>query len=92
MSNLLLSTRGALLAAAVGTALALSACGGSGNSSDSDTPPVGSTPPTTPPFASDSFFDYVSARVYSLLEIEEPESIDAVTETKPDDTEPKPVG
>ena len=91
MSNLLFSTRGALLAAALGTALALSACGGSGNSSGGDTPPVAGTP-TTPPFASDSFFDYVSARAYSLLEIEEPESIDAVTETKPENTEPKPVG
>jgi hypothetical protein len=92
MSNLLLSKRGALLAAAFGTALVLSACGGSSNDSPgTGTPPVAGTP-TTPPFASDSFFDYVSARAYSLLEVEEPESIDAVTETKPEDTEPKPVG
>ena len=90
MSNLLLSKRGALLAAAFGTALALSACGGS-DSPGTDTPPVAGTP-TTPPFASDTFFDYVAARAYSLLEIEEPESIEAVSETKPDDTEPKPVG
>jgi len=91
MTILLLSRRVALLAAAFGTALALSACGGSSDSSSSDTPPVAGTP-TTPPFASDTFFDYVAARAYSLLDIEEPESIENVTETKPDDTEPKPVG
>jgi hypothetical protein len=42
--------------------------------------------------ASDSFFDYVMARVNALIDNEEPASIDAVTETKPENTEPAPVG
>ena len=97
MSTHFLPKRGALLAAALCTALALSACGGGSDSPRSETPPTGgtptgSTPPTSPPFASDSFFDYVSARVYALIDNGEPESIDGVTETKPEDTEPKPVG
>jgi len=76
------------LAAALGTALALSACGGSHHhdkhgQSGTDKPPVA---------ANDSFFDYVMARVGALIDNEEPASIDGVTETKPEDTEPKPVG
>lgn len=91
MSNLLFPRRGALLAAAFCTALALSACGGHSHTERND-PPVGGGTPTPPPVASDSFFDYVMARVNALIDNEEPASIDAVTETKPDNTEPAPVG
>jgi hypothetical protein len=90
MSNLLLPRRGAQLAAALCAALALSACGGDSNTTRHE-PPVAETP-TPPPVASDSFFDYVMARVNALIDNEEPASLDGVTETKPDDTEPKPVG
>jgi hypothetical protein len=79
------------LAAALCTALALSACGGSHHhdSQADQPPPTGGTPPVA---ANDSFFDYVMARVTALVDNEEPAAIDAVTETKPEDTEPKPVG
>lgn len=83
--------RGALAAAAVCAALALSACGGDSKTTFSEPPPVGGTP-VPPPVASDSFFDYVLARVTALIDNEEPASIDGVTETKPENTEPAPVG
>jgi hypothetical protein len=76
--------------AALCTVLALTACGGGLDKPASDQPAAGSTPP--PMAASDSFFDYVMARVNALIDNEEPAAIDAVTETKPEDTEPKPVG
>lgn len=69
--------------------LALTACGGGLDKPASDQPAAGSTPPVG---ANDSFFDYVMARVNALIDNEEPAAIDAVTETKPEDTEPKPVG
>lgn len=92
MSNHLLPRlpRGALRAAALCTVLALSACGGDSKTRFSEPPPTGGTP--TPPVASDSFFDYVLARVNALLDNDEPAAIDGVTETKPEDTEPKPLG
>lgn len=97
MSNHLLTRhkRGLVTAAALCTALALTACGGS-SSDDPQTPPaqppVGGTPtPPALPIASDSFFAYVMARVGTLLDNAEPESIDAVVATKPDSTEPEPV-
>jgi hypothetical protein len=80
-----------LVAAALCTALALSACGGDNKAPRVDLPPTGGTP-APPPVASDSFFDYVMARVNALIDNEEPASIDAVTETKPENTEPAPVG
>ena len=83
--------RGTLRAAALCTVLALSACGGDSKTTFSEPPPTGGTP-TTPPVASDSFFDYVMARVGALLDNDEPESIEGVTETKPENTEPNPVG
>ena len=79
-----------LVALALCTALAVSACGGD-NNSDRHDPPVGGTP-VPPPVASDSFFDYVMARVNALIDNEEPASIEGVTETKPENTEPAPVG
>jgi hypothetical protein len=77
------------LAAALCTVLALSACGGSHHHDSSSGQPGGSTPPVA---ANDSFFDYVMARVGALIDNEEPAAIEGVTETKPEDTEPKPVG
>ena len=90
MSTHLLSRhkRGAMLAAAFCTALTLAACGGDDDRSQN--PPGGGTTP--PPVATgDSFFAYVSALVGNLLDNTEPASIDAVAETKPENTEPEPV-
>ena len=79
-----------LAAAALCTALALSACGGDNNAPRVDLPPTGGTP-APPPVASDSFFDYVMARVNALIDNEEPAAIDGLTESKPENTEPVPV-
>ncbi|KQQ87826.1 hypothetical protein [Massilia sp. Leaf139] len=84
-------SRHAALAAALCAALALGGCGGDSKTRFSEPPPTGGTP-APPPVASDSFFDYVLARVNALLDDAEPASIDAVTETKPENTEPAPVG
>ncbi|QOL51540.1 hypothetical protein [Massilia litorea] len=83
--------RGALRVAALCTALVLTACGSGSDAPRHDPPPTAGTP-TTPAFGSDSFFDYVAARVYSLIDDGEPEATDGVTATTPEDTEPKPVG
>ena len=84
--------RGVLRVAALCTVLVLSACGSSsGDAPRHDPPPTAGTP-TTPPFGSDSFFDYVAARVSALIDDGEPEATDGVTATTPEDTEPKPVG
>ena len=81
-----------LAAAALCTALALSACGGSDNhSSDVNTPPASGTPPPVAPVASDSFFDFVLGLINPFTENEEPVAIDGVTETKPENTEPVPI-
>jgi hypothetical protein len=81
-----------LAAAALCAALALSACGGSDNKSPNvDLPPTSGTPPPTTPVASDSFFDFVLARVNTFLDNEEPAAIDGLTEGKPENTEPVPV-
>ena len=93
MFNHLLSRhkRGLLVAATLCSALALSACGGSDNDDKPNTPPppVGGTPP--PPAAGDSFFAYVMSLVGSLADNTEPVVIDAIVETKPENTEPEPV-
>lgn len=93
MSNHLLSRyqRGSLAAALLCAALALTGCGSSNDDPPPQAPPDAGAP-TPPPAAADSFFAYVMARVGSLLDDSEPESIDAVTETKPENTEPEPVG
>ena len=82
--------RGVTACAALCAVLALTACGGGLDKPEAGQPPSGETPP--PVAANDSFFDYVLARVNTLIDSEEPAAIDAVTETKPEDTEPKPVG
>lgn len=96
MSNHLLPIhkRGVLIAAALCAALALSACGDAGDRPSSQPqPPAGATPPApTPPVAqNDSFFAYVAGIVANLFDNTEPVAIDAVTETRPEDTEPQPV-
>ena len=87
---LLLRKRGPIAAAALCTVLALAACGGDSKTPHVQLPPGGT--PTTPPVASDSLFEYVLARVNAMLDNDEPASIDGVTETKPEDTEPRPLG
>lgn len=86
-----LSSRLPLVAAALCTALVLSACGGSDKAPNVTLPPTTGTPPGTTPVSSDSFFDFVLARVNSLIDNEEPASIDGVTESKPENTEPVAV-
>jgi hypothetical protein len=93
MSNHLLSRRkrGAMLAAAFCSALALAGCGGGGSDAPQH-PPGGSSAPTPPPVSTgDSFFAYVASVVVGLFDNNEPANIDAVTETKPENTEPEPV-
>ncbi len=85
-----LSPRLPLVAAALCAALALSACGGDHKAPQVTVPPPSGGSGTTP-VASDSFFDYVLARVNALIDNEEPASIDSVTETKPENTEPAAV-
>lgn len=80
-----------LAAAALCAALALSACGGSDHSSDVSTPPTSGTPPPVGPVATDSFYDFVLARVNAFIDNEEPAAIDSLTESKPENTEPVPV-
>ena len=92
MSNHLLSRRkrGAMLAAAFCSALALAGCGGGSDAPRH--PPGGSGAPTPPPVATgDSFFAYVASVVVGLFDNNEPADIDAVTETRPENTEPEPV-
>ena len=94
MSNHLLfrPKRGLLVTAALCTALALSACGGSSNDDSPTAPPPTGGTPTPPPVATgDSFFAYVMRIASNLLDNGEPESIDGVVETKPENTEPEPV-
>ena len=96
MSNHLLTRhkRGLLATAALCSMLALTACGGS---SDDDKPgntppPTGGTPAPPPVTSGDSFFAYVMNIAANLLENNEPEAIEGLVETKPEDTEPQPVG
>lgn len=96
MSNhlLLRHKRGLLVTAALCGMLALSACGSSNDDDDrpqNPPPPTGSTPP--PPVASgDSFFAYVMNIAANLVDGNEPEAIEGLVETKPENTEPQPVG
>ena len=94
MSNHLLMRpkRGLLVTAALCAMLALSACG---SSDDDDTPttpppPAGGTPP--PVASGDSFFAYVMNIAANLVDGNEPEAIEGLVETKPENTEPQPVG
>ena len=84
--------RGVLVAAALCTALALTACGGDAGDKPPVAQPGGNTTPTPPPVAQgDSFLAYVMSMVSSMLETNEPVEIDAIVETKPEDSEPQPV-
>jgi hypothetical protein len=77
------------LAAALALTLALGAC----HHSDDDRPtpgPVGGTP-NPPPAMTDAFFAYVSQIVAAFSDTAEPASLEGVTVTAPDDTEPQPL-
>ena len=84
--------------------VAVAALAGCGGSDDYKAPPVDTTvptppaPPVTPPVNPpppvsmvDTFFAYVSNLVGSMLDNDEPASIDAATVTAPENTEPEPV-
>ena len=68
--------------------LALAACGGSGGGGDA----VGGNTDNAGSPSQDSFFALVFAMVTSSPDDAEPQEIDAVTATSPQDTEPSAVG
>ena len=91
MTSIISSSRVPKAALLLSVALFLSACGGS---NDRDTPAVTPPPPTgttPPPVASDTFFQTVLARVSSLLDNDEPISIETIPVTSPENSEPEPV-
>jgi hypothetical protein len=70
--------------------VALAALLGACHHNDDDRPPpVAETPP--PPVATDAFITYVSQQVATQSDSAEPLSIDGVSATAPDTTEPVPV-
>ena len=79
--------RAGAVAAALAAGVLLAAC----HSSHESRGPAPDPTPTPPAPVVDSFFTYVSARVASLLDTDEPIAIDAVAATAPDNTEPEPV-
>lgn len=79
------------IAAALAAGVLLTACGDSHDHSEPPAPAPAPTPTPTPVPVIDSFFAYVSARVASLLDTDEPIDIDAVPVTTPENTEPEAV-
>lgn len=75
-------------AAALAAGLLLTACG---SDNDDRHEPAPSPAPAPAPAPVDAFFAFVSARVASLLDSDEPVAIDSVTVTTPDNTEPEAV-
>ncbi|MCU6434973.1 hypothetical protein LPB67_14440 [Undibacterium sp. Jales W-56] len=67
------------------TALVLSACGGSDSGYGSSTPPPPAPPP---PSFMDTFTNFVASLLGKTSEDQEPQAIDAVTVTTPEDSEP----
>jgi predicted small lipoprotein YifL len=67
--------------------LALSACGGGGGSYDSGTTP----PPSSSTPGADGFFNEVMRILGMTSESSEPEAVESVTVTSPEDAEPAPV-
>ncbi|GGC95568.1 hypothetical protein GCM10011396_48690 [Undibacterium terreum] len=63
--------------------LALAGCGGSSSSGSATTPPD-----TTPVSMLDAFYSAVASLVGSSPDTTEPQSVDTVTVTTPDNTEP----
>jgi hypothetical protein len=91
--KILHANRGRLpvLAAALALAVLLGACHHSGDDKDKPTPgPVGETP-NPPPAMTDAFFAYVSQAVATFSDTAEPASLEGVTVTAPDNTEPQPL-
>jgi hypothetical protein len=77
------------LAAALALAVLLGAC----HHHDDDRPtpgPVAETP-NPPPATTDAFFAYVSQIVATFSDTAEPASLEGVTVTAPDNTEPQPL-
>lgn len=76
-----------LLTLGLGALLVLSACGGSSSHYESPTPPV--TTPTPPVSMVDAFFTAVLAIIGDGSETTtEPQAIDSIVATAPEDTEP----
>ncbi len=71
--------------ASLALAMALAGCGGGSSYGSSTTPP----PPVTPPVSMvDAFFSVVASLIGGSAETTEPQAIDNVTVTAPDNTEP----
>lgn len=78
-------------AAALAAAFMLTACGSDNDDRHEPGPAPAPAPAPVPAPAVDSFFAFVSARVASLLDSDEPVAIDSVTATTPDNAEPEAV-
>ncbi|MES2105407.1 MAG: hypothetical protein V4634_15400 [Pseudomonadota bacterium] len=72
--------------ASLALAMALAGCGGgSSYGSSASTPP----PPVTPPVSMvDAFFSVVASLIGGSAETTEPQAVDNITVTAPDNTEP----
>jgi hypothetical protein len=71
--------------ASLALAMALAGCGGSSSYGSSASTP----PPVTPPVSMvDAFFSVVASLIGGSAETTEPQAIDNVTVTAPDNTEP----
>ena len=70
---------------ALGSSVLLMALSGCGGSSSSDT---GTTPVTPPVSMLDTFYSVVASLIGTSPDTTEPQSVDAVTVTTPDNTEP----
>ncbi|HEY0489114.1 MAG TPA: hypothetical protein VGD30_06325 [Telluria sp.] len=79
----------AFAAAALAASFLLAGCGSDNDDDRSTPPPTAPAPAPTPPM--DAFIAFVKAQVASMLDTTEPVSIDSVTATTPDNTEPEPV-
>ena len=82
--------RCAIACALVAAAAGLSACGDGVTTYTAPDVPV-QPPVTPPPVVTLGFIDFIIAKVATMLDTEEPSSIDALTATMPEDTEPVAV-
>ncbi len=79
-----MKTKQTLAALAAATLLSgLSGCGGSDYNNTANAPPA-----TTPTNMVDAYFSVVASLVGSSLDTTEPQALDAVTVTAPENTEP----
>lgn len=82
----------AFAAAALAASFLLAGCGSDNDDGRSTAAPPGApvnAPTPVPPM--DAFIAFVKAQIASMLDTTEPVSIDSVTETTPETTEPEPV-